>query len=286
MYGFAVDLTKSSFAYYGVLLEPVMQQLHRNHFADLGMHTLTHQIRLAALLLLCSAGAHLRADAQVRAFSFSERGRIFLTSPTVFAGSTSGGRADAGASSQTGDYLTPSSQFMGVYVSGQYLFHGIFLGYNVGAMATPKIDNAPTGSLFKYRTRDYTGDIGGTLGLVAVRYRTLCLIPSYGLSYGAWATHYQALPRPENGGGGEGTEGAIWTAHLIHDASMQLVYALPSGGRGGPRFAFGLRGGYRIYNSAAQAHDVMGPVQGSYAPIGMRGSYLQLTLGTGLIRGK
>ena len=253
------------------------------------MQTITHQIRWAALGIVCLLAAHLRADAQVRAFSFSEKGRLFLTSPTAFFSSGSAQRGLAiDAQQGTGKFVLPKARLLGTSITGQYFFHGIFLGYQVAAGLSPKSYNTPSGSQYTYETRDYTGEAGLSLGLCAVRIQNLSIIPSYGVGYGVWATHLYSSALPENGTGiitKEDQEASLWTAHVIHDAALQSIYVIPSTD-GGSRFAFGLRAGYKTYSNAAVAKTVLGDVTGDYAPIGMRGFYGQVSIGVGFIRSK
>jgi hypothetical protein len=227
----------------------------------------------------------LGAEAQVSAFSFSERGRLFMTSPSVFVGSTSPDRNLAiDASEGSGKFVAPKPVFYGASISGQYFFSGLFLGYQVSAGLTPKSAQTKANTGYSYEAQDYTGEAGLYAGIVAMRWGNLSVIPSYGLGYGVWATHLfsRAITEPNLSTSREDKEGMIWTSHIVHDAAMQLTYTLPS--NGGSRFAFGLRGGYKNYVNAAEAKTALGPLPGTYGPLGMQGYYAQLSLGVGVIR--
>ena len=226
--------------------------------------------------------AHLPAQAQRHLFSFAERGRFFTTSAQLWQPTPSADRTLVGDASQGSTYLRPRSQFTMVHVGGQYLIRGIALGYSIGAGCTPKVDDTP-GTDFTYRTRDYAGDAQLSLGVVALRAGGLCVMPSFGMGYGVWASHYQTRTTPQASVRHENQEEGLWSQHIVQDASLLLSYALPYREGGGPRLAFSLRAGYKAYRPTSALRTMTETLPGQY-DVSMRGGYVQLGIGTGLVR--
>ncbi len=226
--------------------------------------------------------AHLSAQAQVHLFSFAERGRSFSTAAHLWQPTPSADRTRVGDASRGSAYLRPRSQFTMVHMGGQYMLRGIALGYSIGAGCTPKVDDTP-GNDFTYRTRDYAGDAQLSLGVVALRAGGLCVVPTFGMGYGVWASHYQARSTAQASTRHEDQEEGLWSQHIVQDANLLLLYTLPYRESSGPRLSFSLRAGYKAYRPSAALRTMTETLPGQY-DMRMAGGYVQLGIGTGLVR--
>ena len=251
------------------------------------MHIFTRRIGLLVVLGASVWAQAPTASAQVQAFTFTEKGRVFSTSPNVWMASSSDARSTVLQYAGSASYKIPAARFIGVNIGGQYFFHGLSLGYNLGFAASPKVENSPAGDKYIYRTRDYAGDVSFSLGVIALRAKTFLVIPTYGIGAGLWASHFQQIGVPESGGQtADSKESAVATTHIMHDGGLQLLYILPQKKDGGSRFTIGLKTGYKAYALSNSIHSATVTTSDGPRTIGLGGGYVQLSLGMGLLKYK
>ena len=222
---------------------------------------------------------------------FNTRGKIFLTSASVWQGSQ-GNRHDVAASipqvsgtNQLRTFARPSNIIRGISISGLYIRKGIVLGYDVHAGAS-NIAKVTQGST-TFSSRYVASDITAQLGFILLQAGGLTISPTMGAGYALNGERMSTDASKEAAKGNSTyTSDDIFVYNIspVGDAGLSMLYTIRHKGAVETKFTFGLRAGYKKQWASNVYRANYDKVGDGFEATGTEGPYARLCLGIGLCK--